>query len=93
VYGDRDPAELFVRRRPVRITRSDGVTLLEIDLPSVHADEVDVSARGADITVCVRDFERRIALPDSLVGRRIASTAWRDGTLEVRFTSGDPGSS
>jgi arsenite-transporting ATPase len=90
VYGDRDPAELFVRRRPVRITRNDGVTLLEVDLPSVHADDVDVYARGADITVSVRDFERRIALPDSLVGRRIASTVWRDGTLEVRFTSGDP---
>ncbi len=90
VYGERDPAELFVRRRPVRITRQGDVTLLEIDLPSVHTDEVDVFARGADITVSVRDFERRIALPDSLAGRRIASTGWRDGTLEVRFASDGP---
>jgi arsenite-transporting ATPase len=93
VYGDRDPAELFVCRRPVRITRSDGVTRLEIDLPSVHADEVDVWVRGADLTVSVRDFERRIALPDSIAGLSIDTTRWRDGTLEVSFATDRPGPS
>jgi len=89
VYGERDPAALFVRRRPLRIARSDGTTTLEIDLPSVEAREVDAWLRGADLTVAVRDFERRIALPDSLAGLAIASTGWRDGTLLVHFAAGD----
>jgi arsenite-transporting ATPase len=85
VYGARDPAELFVRRRPVRLARHDGATLLEIDLPSARAEEVDVWIRGDDLYVSVRDFERRFALPGSIGGRPIADTRWRDGVLEVRF--------
>ncbi len=85
VYGDRDPAALFVRRRPVRLAKRDGAALLEIDLPSARADEVDVWLRGDDLFVSVRDFERRFALPGSVGGLPIANTRWRDGVLEVRF--------
>ena len=85
VYRDRDPAGLFVRRRPVRLAKRDGAALLEIDLPSASADEVDVWLRGDDLFVSVRDFERRFALPDSVGGLPIADTRWRDGVLEVRF--------
>jgi arsenite-transporting ATPase len=59
--------------------------LLEIDLPSARADEVDVWLRGDDLFVSVRDFERRFALPSSVGGLPIADTRWRDGVLEVRF--------
>jgi arsenite-transporting ATPase len=90
VYGDRDPAALFVRRRPVRLAKRGGATLLEIDLPSVRADEVDVWLRGDDLLVSVRDFERRFALPSSVGGLPIADTRWRDGVLEVRFAQPAP---
>jgi arsenite-transporting ATPase len=88
VYGARDPAALFVRRRPVRLAKRDGATLLEIDMPSARADEVDVWIRGEDLFVSVRDFERRFTLPGSIGGLPIASTGWRDGVLEVRFAPG-----
>jgi arsenite-transporting ATPase len=85
VYRGRDPAGLFVRRRPVRLAKRDGAALLEIDLPSACADEIDVWLRGDDLFVSVRDFERRFALPRSVGGLPIADTCWRDGVLEVRF--------
>jgi arsenite-transporting ATPase len=85
VYGARDPAALFVRRRPIRIERGEGGARLEIDLPSVGAEEVDVWIRGGDLCVSVRDFERRFALPRSMSGLLIAATGWHDGVLEVRF--------
>jgi arsenite/tail-anchored protein-transporting ATPase len=85
VYGERDPAALFVRRRPVRLAKRDGATLLQIDLPSARADEVDVWVRGGDLFVRVRDFERRFTLPASIGGLSIADTRWRNGVLEVRF--------
>jgi arsenite-transporting ATPase len=87
VYGARDPAQLFVKRRPVRLARRAGAALLEIDLPNARADEVDVWLRGDDLYVSVRDFERRFALPGSIGGLPIAGTRWRDGVLEVRFAS------
>jgi arsenite/tail-anchored protein-transporting ATPase len=85
VYRERDPADLFVRRRPVRLSRRGGSALIEIDLPSACADEVDVWLRGDDLFVSVRDFERRFTLPASIGGLPIADTRWRDGVLQVRF--------
>lgn len=85
LYGDRDPAGLFVRRRPIRVTKRDGRTLLSIDLPTADAAEVDVLVRGRDLLVGVRDVERRIALPESMVGLPIASADFEDGVLEVTF--------
>jgi arsenite-transporting ATPase len=85
LYRERDPAALFVRRRPVRIAKRNGAALLEIDLPSACSEEVDVWRRGDDLFVSVRDFERRFALPGSFGGLPIADTRWRDGVLEVRF--------
>jgi arsenite-transporting ATPase len=87
VYGARDPAELFVRRRPVRIARRGGAALVEIDLPSARRDEVDVWLRGDDLFVSVRDFERRFSLPGSLGGLPIEKTRWCDGVLSVHFAA------
>jgi len=85
VYGDRDPAERLSRRRPIRLEKRDGRTLLAIDLPTVRSDEIDVSVHGDELRVGVRDVERRIALPDSVAGSAVASAQWAAGVLEIAF--------
>jgi arsenite-transporting ATPase len=87
LYDGRDPAAFLVKRRPLRIERTGDASRLEIDLAGAEADDVAVSLRGADLCVGVRDFERRLALPDSLAGLAIASTRLRDGVLEVHFAA------
>lgn len=90
LYGERDPAALFLRRRPVRLARRDGAAWMEIDLPSARAQDVDVWIRGDDLCVGVCDVERCISLPESFAGLRIARTDWADGVLSVHFAP--PGS-
>ena len=85
VYGERDPAELFVRRRPLRLAKRGGRTVLSLDLPTARQDEIDVWVRGDELWVGVRDFERRIALPASVAGLAVAETHLREGVLEVAF--------
>jgi arsenite-transporting ATPase len=85
VYGARDPAELFVRRRPLRLAKRGARTVLALDLPTVRQDEVDVWVRGDELWIGVRDFERRIALPVSLAGLAVAETGVSNGVLEVSF--------
>jgi len=84
-YGDQDPAELFVRRRPLRLERLGGNTLLSIDLPTVRGEEIDVSVLGDELFVGVRDVRRRIALPTSLVGLTVASAKLLEGVLEIEL--------
>jgi arsenite-transporting ATPase len=85
LYGERDPAELFVRRRPLRLAKRGGRTVLALDLPTARPDEVDVWVRGDELWIGVRDFERRIALPASVAGLAVAQTQLREGVLEVSF--------
>ena len=86
-FGETDPAALLTRSRPIRLVKRGDRTLLEFDLHNAAPGEVDVSAHGEELLVRVRDFQRCIALPDSLVGRAIADVSLEKGVLEVAFVS------
>jgi arsenite-transporting ATPase len=85
VYGERDPAAILHRGRPLRWRRVGARTLLEIDLPGASKEELEVTVHGEDLHVRVRDALRRVALPGSVAGHRLASATLRRGVLEVRF--------
>ncbi len=85
VYGERDPAARLHRGRPLRLRRVGSQTLLEIDLPGVAKEEVEVSARGGELLLRVKDASRRLALPDSVAGRPVRGATLRGGVLEVSF--------
>jgi arsenite-transporting ATPase len=84
-YGDRDPAEVFTRTRPIRLVKKAGGTAMEIDLVHAANEDLDVTVRGDQLFVRVRDARRRIALPDSVAGRAIVSARLNEGVLEVIF--------
>jgi arsenite-transporting ATPase len=85
VYGAGDPAALLARGRPVRLCKDARGTVLEIELPNASKLDVDVGVHGAELHVRVRDAHRRISLPDSLVGRTVASARLEGGVLAVVF--------
>jgi arsenite-transporting ATPase len=87
MFGERDPATLFTRSRPIRLEKREGRTVLQIDLPNATPGEIDVAAHGEELLVRVRDFQRRICLPASLAGLAIATVSLEKGVLEIAFES------
>ncbi len=85
LYGERDPAARFAEGRPIRLEKRDGCTRLEIDLPSATRDEIEVTARGDELLVRVRDAQRLIALPASVAGRSVAAVRLDKGVLSIEF--------
>jgi len=85
LFGDLDPATRFESSRPIRIRREAGRTRLEIDLPGITKEEIDVVAKGADLHLRVRDARRMISLPESVVGRPIERVRLRPPVLEIIF--------
>jgi arsenite-transporting ATPase len=85
LFGDRDPAGFFSKSCPIRLVKDAERTLLQIDLPNVSREDVDVSQAGRDLIVHVRDAQRLIALPDSVSGRPLERVQLREGVLEVVF--------
>jgi len=85
LFGERDPSQFFTRSRPIRMTKRGDQTILEIELVNAESSEVDISLRGDQLYVRVRDIQRRICVPDSVAGRCVASAKMNDGVLEVAF--------
>jgi arsenite-transporting ATPase len=88
LFGDQDPAARLASGRPIRIRRAGGRTRLEIDLPGISKEEIDVMLKGADLHLRVRDGRRSISLPDSLAGRAIERVRLRAPVLEILFSEG-----
>ncbi len=85
LFGDEDPTRFFSRSRPIRLRKKANRTVLEIDLPNVSSEEVEVVEAGRDLVIRVRNAERLVSLPDSLTGRCLEGVHLRDGVLEVCF--------
>jgi arsenite-transporting ATPase len=85
LFGEDDPAARFATGRPIRIRRGGGRTRMEIDLPGIAKEEIEVLAKGSDLYLRVRDGRRSISLPESLIGRPIEKVRLRESVLEVIF--------
>ena len=88
LFGGDDPAARFASGRPIRIRRVGGRTRMEIDLPGITKEEIEVRAKGADLHLRVRDGRRSISLPETLVGRPIERVRLREPVLEILFGDG-----
>ncbi len=88
LFGETDPAARMAEGRPIRIRRAGGRTRLEIDLPGITKEDIDVLLKGSELHLRVRDGRRSISLPDSLVGRSIERVRLRASVLEILFGEG-----
>ncbi|QYR21966.1 ArsA family ATPase [Paenibacillus sp. sptzw28] len=66
--------------------RKDGETYtLELSLPFIRKDEVQLTQLGDELTVHVGPHKRKVHLPRSLMGRPIEGARFNDDTLLIRF--------
>ncbi len=85
VYGERDPAALFVERSPLRLFQRGARTVLELDAPHIAKQDVAVAQNGDVLVIHLRDAHRLIALPDSVIGKTVSEVLLRDGVLAISF--------
>ncbi|GAB3596764.1 ArsA family ATPase [Angustibacter peucedani] len=74
-----------VRPRPLRVEPDGEGYLLVLELPLVHAADVDLARRDDDLLVGVAGHRRVVALPSVLRRCTVAGARVRDGALHVRF--------
>ncbi len=86
LYGETDPAVGFAGRRPFRVVEERDQVALEIDMPFVGKDEVDVVRDGHELYLTVGAYRRSFVLPDSLHRRDVVGAKLESGVLRVRFS-------
>jgi arsenite-transporting ATPase len=81
IYRDTDPAAVFYQGEFSRVVRSGDELQLRLRLPEADKSQLDLRQDGTDLLIAYRNEQRRIALPESLAGRQVASASYRDGEL------------
>jgi len=88
LYGDEDPTARFGRSDPLRVGRQGDDMVLEVDLPFVERDEVELGRHADELLLRVGPYRRAVVLPDSLRRRTVAGARLSDGCLAVTFADG-----
>lgn len=86
LYDGRDAAEFFMEMPSYGFSKEgDQQYRLELRLPFVPKDQIDLSRNGEDMVIRIGTFKRNILLPRAIVPLRTESTAMNGDTLVVRF--------
>ena len=85
LYGETDPAVGYEGRRPFRVVEGPDQVSLEVDMPFVAKEEVDVVRDGHEVYITVGSYRRSFVLPDSLHRRDVVGAKLDGGVLRVRF--------
>jgi arsenite-transporting ATPase len=85
VFGERDPAALLHRDKPIEIKKEGRSYALYIRLPFVEKDRLQVWTRGDELVVQVDNQRRHLVLPRSLTSRPVLGAAFKEERLRVAF--------
>jgi arsenite-transporting ATPase len=87
IFGAGDPAAKLHDGRPQRLSREGEEYVLEIDLPFVSKDEVELIQKDAELFIRVGPHKREIALPRVLARRRSRGARFDGNTLRIYFSA------
>jgi arsenite-transporting ATPase len=90
LYGDIDPIADLTARSPFRVTEDGRRVVMEMDVPFVGREEIQVFRHGVELYLEVGPYRRSFVLPDSLHRRTVEKATLEDGVLRVEF-GGAPG--
>ncbi len=83
LYGSRDPAKQFFDQPPYRFRKVNGNYHLEMRLPFVSAEQVDLYKKLDELVIRVGGYKRHIALPQRVARCEPLSARVRNGELVV----------
>jgi arsenite-transporting ATPase len=85
LYGETDPIFAFEASSPFRISETPDGVHMEIDIPFVEKQDLDVFRSGHELYVQVGPYRRSFILPDALHRRQVSRARLDHGTLTVTF--------
>ncbi len=86
LYDGEDPAAGFAGRRPFRVVEEPEELALEVDMPFIGREDIDVLRDGHEVYITVGGYRRSFVLPDSLHRREVIGAKLEGGVLRVRFS-------
>lgn len=85
LYADKDPVSGFEAHSPFRVKDEGSEVVLEMEVPFISKEEVEVFRHGPELYLQVGSYRRSFLLPDSLQRRQVTRAKLESGILRVVF--------
>jgi arsenite-transporting ATPase len=85
LYGDLDPVAGLSAHSPFRVEEHGEEVVMEMEVPFVGREELDVFRHGSELYLEVGPYRRSLVLPDSLHRRQVTRATLDEGVLRVVF--------
>jgi arsenite/tail-anchored protein-transporting ATPase len=85
IYGSGDPSQFYFRGETHRLVRQDGGYSLNLPLPFVTKQDIDLRRAGDELVVQVGSYKRNLVLPRALLKFDVRGAKFVDSELRIRF--------
>jgi arsenite-transporting ATPase len=85
LYGDSDPTQFYLKEPPYSFAKDNGGYRLELNLPFVQKEEIDVAREADELVVRVGSFKRHVPLPRTVARLKTGSARMDGARLRIQF--------
>jgi arsenite-transporting ATPase len=87
IYGDEDPSQVYYKETTLRVVQENDQYSLEVYLPGIPKDKVDLSKTGDELNIRIGNHRRNLVLPQALAALQPAGAKMDDDYLKIRFAA------
>ncbi|MGJ3251799.1 MAG: TRC40/GET3/ArsA family transport-energizing ATPase [Elainellaceae cyanobacterium] len=85
LYADEDPTQVYYKETTMRVTQEQNEYSLEVYLPGIPKDKIDLSKSGDELNIRIGNHRRNLVLPQALAALQPAGAKIEDDYLKIRF--------
>ncbi|HEY9818848.1 MAG: TRC40/GET3/ArsA family transport-energizing ATPase [Synechococcales cyanobacterium K44_A2020_017] len=87
IYGSEDPTQVYYKETTLRVVQEENQYSLEVYLPGIPKDKVDLSKTGDELNIRIGNHRRNLVLPQALAALKPSGAKMEDDYLKIRFSS------
>lgn len=85
LYQGANPIDVLHDGKIFEVEKEEDHYVMKIAVPNLEKSDFDLGQKGGEIILSIRNEQRRIALPEMVKGKEVASAKYMDGALRVVF--------
>jgi arsenite-transporting ATPase len=85
LYKDEDPSKVYYQETTVRVVQEKNQYSLELYLPGIAKDQIQLSKTGDELNVRIGNHRRNLVLPQALAALQPAGAKMEEDYLKIRF--------
>lgn len=85
LYGNTDPEKILFQDIVFTVEKDGDRELFKISLPFFNIKDMDLSQKGDELTLIIKNERRKFILPGKLKNKEVQSAKYEDGMLKLSF--------